>query len=226
MGGFVDADVDEESGEIHFIGDLTLDGALNLAGVGSLVVGGQAVKLTYERPLGAPAADSATGAHAAVTLTGSPQTVTTEITQPTATGATYGRTLSITSAFGGSDGAASNVTIHGTASDGTAITEVLAVATGAGGTTQGTKAFATITSIVIPSKGVAAAGTISVGTGPLIGLGLIFTLNSVLRCFQDGAISNSFNYETAVAVGATVELNTIEPPSDPDGTAIVIWYAA
>lgn len=93
-------------------------------------------------------AANTTAIHAAVTDNGSPQTITTAITQP------FGGTRRITATAGGTAGdvKAITVTINGTDENGDAQQEILpAFTVNTTGTVTGSLYFATVTSIVIPA---------------------------------------------------------------------------
>lgn len=133
---------------------------------------------------------------AAVTLTASPQTLTTFVAQPD-----FARTIRIKASAVGDNGL--TVTINGTDLRGTVITEDVVIA--AYGTAQDTvKAFKTITSVVMPAE--VGGSNISVGYGAQLGLDRIV--------LEDSAVYSTVDTvkDTTVAVisdGATIAANTV-----------------
>lgn len=150
----------------------------------------------------APAAASATAVHAAVTDNGATQTVTTGLTNPT-----IPRNVTATVGGTGANITATQVVVNGTDMYGKVITETLPVFTAATpGIVTGSKAFATVTSVVIPANGTGV--TTAVGTGLKFGLPVKLSRNTVVFTFQDN-VRETFAGAT-VAVDAThLESNTI-----------------
>lgn len=123
-----------------------------------------------------PAAAAAAAVLAATGLAdGATTAVTTNITNPD-----FARKLSVT---GNQGSAVGNVVITGTDYEGNVITETI-VANGVA-TVPGTKAFATVTSVVLPARG-AGGDTISVGITDALGLKAMLTGNRVMRALVDG----------------------------------------
>lgn len=158
-----------------------------------------------------PAAADNDAIHAAVPLAdGETTTVTTGITNPDVP-----RALSIT---GNAATATGNVVITGTDIEGNALTETI-VSTGAA-TVNGTKAFKTVTQIVLPARG-AVADAISVGISDKLGLPYKLAANTVLA-----AALNNVREATAptVAVSDTVIAgNTVDLNSALDGSRVDAW---
>lgn len=169
------------------------------------------------KSLGSPATASTTAVHAAVTDTGEEVTVTTAITNPDVP-----RNITATSGGTAGDIAAIQVTINGTDANGAEITEDLPVFTENSATTVvGSKAFATVTSIVIPAHDGLAATT-AIGTGDKIGLGAHLARNTVLAAFLDGVKEGT---APAVAVSATaLSSNTVDLNSASNGDEVIVDY--
>jgi hypothetical protein len=129
------------------------------------------------RVLGSPGAPSATGVHAAIALTSSPQAaVTTGITSPT--------TPRNVTAKGNASGNTGNVVITGTDEAGNTITETIAL----NGATEvaGLKVFKTVTSIALPAETHAGTDTVSIGKGSRLGLGVKLSRNSISNVYLNG----------------------------------------
>lgn len=169
---------------------------------------------------GSPAVGTNTNVHAAVTDNGSQQVVTTAITNPDVP-----RTVSATAGGTATDIKAIQVTVAGTNIWGQAITEVLpAFTVDTAGTVNGSKAFATVTSITIPAHDGTGATT-SVGTGTstnaLIGLPVCLSRKSFIALYFNG---------TSEAIAASnvsstnVESNTFRCTSTLNGSPVIIDY--
>jgi hypothetical protein len=154
----------------------------------------------------APATASTTAVHAAITQpTSGTTTVTTAITNPV-----HVRNLTIT---GNQATCTGDVVIAGTNIRNESITETIA-ANGTA-TVAGNKAFKTVTSIVIPTRG-AASDTIAIGTGVKLGLDSKLTEASVLDAFTDGVRETT---AATVANSATaIESNTVTTNTAPNAT--------
>lgn len=130
--------------------------------------------------LGSPAVGAATAVHAAVSDTGSTQTITTGITNPD-----IPRTIVLTP--GGTTGnvTAVSCTITGTDANGNPLVEVApAFSAGAGTAKTTVNAFKTVTKISQPAIGTSV--TVSYGTGPAIGLGLRLTDDTLRDTYLNG----------------------------------------
>lgn len=110
--------------------------------------------------LGTPALGTNTAVHAAVTLTGAAQTVTTGITNPDAP-----RALLVK---GNASGIVGTVTIYGRDVNGSAMSEKISL--NGSSAVLGNAAFAVITKIVLPAKTNASGDTVSIGTSNKLGL--------------------------------------------------------
>lgn len=166
-----------------------------------------------------PAAASTTAVHAAVTDDGTEQTVTTSITNPD-----FPRAITATAGGTAADIKAIQVTINGTSVTGATITEDLPAFTeNTAGTVTGSKAFKTVTSIVIPAHDDTGATT-AIGTADKLGLNHTLSANTVIPGMTtlDGTREGT---EPTVATSATaVESNTVDLNSALDGTAVVVYY--
>ncbi len=149
----------------------------------------------------------------AVTLAdGTTTTLTTaDITQPATS-----RVLSIT---GNAVTAVGDVVITGTDISGAELVETI-VSTGAA-TVIGTKAFASISTIVLPARG-AAADTISIGLADKFGIPYKLAQNTVLLLLRDGTsttVSAGSNFS-----GTVLADNYIDPTAAMNGTQIDLYF--
>lgn len=169
------------------------------------------------KSLGSPAAASNTAVHAAVTDNGSEQTVTSAITDPDVP-----RCITATAGGTAADIKAIQVTINGTDADGATITEDLPAFTeNNAGTVTGSKAFATVTSIVIPAHDGTGATT-AIGTGDKLGLGAHLARNTVIAAYLDGAKEGT---APTVAVSASaLSSNTVDLNSATNGDEVIVDY--
>ena len=167
--------------------------------------------------LGSPALGGVADVLAAVTDDGTEQTITTGFTDPPTP-----RVISASSAGTSGDIKAIQVTVNGLDANGVAISEVLPVFTVNSATTVvGAKAFASITSVVIPAHDGTGATT-SFGLGAILGLGVLLARNTVLATFFGGVLEGTL---PAVAFNASaVESNTIDLDSALDGSAVLVDY--
>jgi hypothetical protein len=123
----------------------------------------------YRFSIDGPLLGTTTKVHAAISLSGSATTtVTTAITNPDCA-----RVLTVTGAVGGSG----PVVITGKNIAGATISESISAISGQ--TVVGTKAFKTVTRIVIP----VGTGTIAVGTGAKLGLPAKLDLPTILVAY-------------------------------------------
>lgn len=159
------------------------------------------------------AAASTTGVHAAVTDNGAAQTITTGITNPPAA-------RNITATAGGTAGdiAAIQVIVTGTNMLDEVITETLPAFTAdTAGTVEGSKAFKTVTSIVIPAHSNTGATT-AIGFGDKLGLPYLLTDNNLLKTHLNHVLEGT---AATIAMSATlIESNTIDLNSALNGTAV------
>ena len=157
---------------------------------------------------------TATKMHAAVTLaSGATTTVTTAITNPD-----YPRILSVK----GNDGnVTGNCVFTGTDINGDALTETIV----ASGSSEdfGTKAFKTVTQIVLPAYAVAGTETISIGMGDKFGFPIAISNDALV-------ISKNFDGATdagTVTVGATAARSLYAVAGTLNGAKDVdLWFIA
>lgn len=163
------------------------------------------------------AAASTNGIHAAVTDNGSEQTITTGITNPGVP-----RTLSALPGGTAGDIGAIQVTINGTNAAGETIQEVLpAFTVDTASAVAGSKAFKTVTSIVIPAHDGTGATT---SIGFLNGLGINHKLaqNTVLFAFKGGTKEGSA--PTVTTSTSALESNTVTLSNALDGSDVDFYY--
>lgn len=183
---------------------------------GAAVNDGTGVRV-ISKSLGSPAAASNTAVHAAVTDNGTEQTITTGITIPDVP-----RCVTATAGGTATDIGAIQVTVNGTNAAGAAISEVLpAFTVDTAGTVTGSKAFATVTSIVIPAHDGLGATT-AIGTSDKLGLGAHLARNTVLAAFLAGTKEGT---APTVAVSASaLESNTVDLNSALNGGEVIVDY--
>ena len=166
-----------------------------------------------------PALGAVASVLAAVTDTGVEQTISTGFTQPSPA-----RVISATAGGTAGDIGAIQVTINGTDASGAVITEDLpAFTVDTPGTVTGSKAFATVTLVVIPAHDGTGATT-SIGDGAALGLAFELPLNTV---FPGISVFNGTREGTdpTVTVSSTVlSSNTITFNSALDGSQVDAWY--
>ena len=158
---------------------------------------------------------STTAVHAAVTDTGTAQTITTSITAPPCA-----RNITATAGGTSADVAAIQVVITGTDMEGNVITETLpAFTVNTTGSVVGSKAFATVTSIYIPAHDGTGATT-AIGFGDKLGLPYKFARNPVMRSFLGTTLEGT---AATVAVSSSdLESNTVDLNSALNGTAVTV----
>lgn len=167
--------------------------------------------------LGSPAAASTTAVRAAVTDNGAEQTITASITDPDVP-----RAVTATAGGTATDIKAIQVTINGTNADGATITEDLpAFTVNTAGSVTGSKAFATVTSIVIPAHDGTGATT-SVGTSDKLGLGFHLSRNTVVSAFHNGALETTA--PTVATSASALESNTVDLDTALDGSAVIVDF--
>lgn len=156
----------------------------------------------------APALQTATYVHAAITMTAAAQVITTGITQPD-----YPRIVTIK---GNAVGNAGDVVIAGTNFAGEAISDTIAL----NGATEvlGVKAFRTVTSITLPAETHAGTDTTSIGVGKLFGLPHI-PFNAAALLVK---LFNASTDAGTLAVDADeIEKNLFSLAGTPDGAKVV-----
>lgn len=167
-------------------------------GLGTLLMGGVTLPsagtispVALLRYTSTPALADVDQVHAAITLTASPQTITTGIGT-----LDYPRIVTIT---GNASGNAGNVVVTGTNFADAVITDTIALSGTA--TVSGVKAFKTVTSIAVPAETHAGTDSLTVGSGAKIGFPVIITNASQVT-------SKSFN--NAVDAGTVTAAATLE----------------
>jgi hypothetical protein len=156
----------------------------------------------HSRPLGSPAAVSATAVMPATGLTASPQVgVTAGIVQPDVP-------RNVT-AKGNASGIAGNVVVHGTDEFGNTITDTIAL----NGSTEvaGTKVFKTVTSVDLPAKTNSSGDTVSIGASNKLGLGRRLSRDTMIHAYLNGvreATRATLNFDPANVYANWVQLNS------------------
>lgn len=159
-------------------------------------------------------AASATGCHASITALATAQTITDDITQPTTP-----RNVTITCTKGGVSDMSGNVIITGTNIWGQTITE--AIAEGADGLKTGTKAFKTVTSILVPVR-VQANDAITVGYGSALGVDCFLPNTSCcLKQTKDGVADT---LPTLAVDADEVEKNTVTCATALNGQVMIAYF--
>lgn len=160
-------------------------------------------------------APGATTIHAAITMTTAVQTITTGITNPKAP-----RTLSLVA---GHADEKNTVTIYGTNINDDPISEAITLK----GTdaVAGTKAFKTITSIVVPVRVQATTPTVTIGTTDAYGLPLCLPATACLYASYHGGTLEA-TPATVVVDSDEVEKNTADQnsASNADHELVFIGY--
>lgn len=148
-------------------------------------------------------------------------TVTTGITNPDVP-----RVLSVTPGGTASSISTSTVTVTGTNVEGKVITDVFNITAGSTATVNGTKAFKTVTSVLIP-KQIAGGATFSVGTLNLLGLyhrlpsglfGIRVILDTTPAVGNELDIHTFDAQPTVTSHTSLLEQNYIQPVTAPNGT--------
>lgn len=160
------------------------------------------------------AAASATAVHAAAVCSATvDQTITTAITAPPCA-----RNITATTSGTNTDVKAVQVIVNGTDIDGNVITETLPAFTVDTNETQaGSKAFATVTSYVVPAMD-GTGCSVSIGFGDKLGLPYKFARNPVLRTFLGATLEGTA--ATVAVSSSALESNTIDLNSALNGTAV------
>lgn len=171
-----------------------------------------------EKSLGSPALGAVAAVHAAVTDNGTDQTISTGFTAPDVS-----RNVTATAGGTAADVKAVQVIVNGTNDEGVAITETLpAFTVNTTGTVVGSKAFKTVTSVVLPAHDGTGATT-SIGTGAKLGIGRRLARNSVEDSYLNGVIEGT---PATVAVSSSaIESNTVSLASALAGTEVRVRYA-
>jgi hypothetical protein len=167
----------------------------------------------FQVPAASAVAASTTGVKTAVTSNGTTQTITTGITNPAVP-----RVLTATAGGTSTDIKAIQVVITGTNYNGDVITETLpAFTVDTAGTVTGTKAFKTVTQIVIPAHDGNGATT-AVGFSEILGLPFKLQHNGHMASYL-----NNVREATAPTVAfslTNLENNTIKLNSSLNGSSV------
>lgn len=120
-----------------------------------------------------------------------------------------------------------DVVITGLDIDGNAITETITLTDGGGQTETGAKAFASVTSIVVPAQG-GTGGALEFGFGTIIGLSKTLTTRAgagaILAATEAGTYAAPAAGTIAVA-GTGAPHGTYDPSAAPNGTNdYAVWY--
>lgn len=179
--------------------------------------GARAYGVRFDWTAAQAATASATGVHAAVTDTGSAQTVTTAITNPPCA-----RNLTATAGGTAGDIKAIQVTIYGTNINDEDISETLpAFTVNTAGAVTGSKAFKTVTSIVIPAHDGTGATT-AIGFGDKLGLPVKLTRNTLQGTYLADVLEGTA--ATIAMSSSALESNTIDLNSALDGSAVKAYF--
>lgn len=135
------------------------------------------------------------------------------------------RALSVTVGGTAASVQSCSVVVTGVNVEGKVITEAFVVAIGTTGTINGVKAFARVTSVLIPKQ--AGSGvTVAVGTRNILGIKhRLFNQNTTVKVFSATAVDGTLtlqNQPTVVANDKDIELNTVQPATTPDSTTFYI----
>jgi hypothetical protein len=155
-----------------------------------------------------PPTVSATGVHAAISLTAAAQTVSTGFSQPSMAMAV--------SVKGNTSGITGNVAITGWNLAKETITDTIAL--NGTSTVAGTKAFRRITSIALPAR-THVGDTVSIGTTKVIGLP--YKLSGTWRLIKVNLGGTDDESPTITASATALESNTVTPSGTPDGAKVL-----
>lgn len=166
-------------------------------------------------------AASATAVHAAITGSTSTQSVTTGFTNPDVP-----RALQVVPGGTTADVAAGVIEVFGTNVEGATISEEFVFTANQSTATEGTKAFKTVNRIDIHDQDGAAA-TFSVGTLDKLGVNhRLYEDNTTVKVYSSTDVASRIPptlqaAPTVVADEVSIEQNTVEPDTAPDGTAFL-----
>lgn len=162
---------------------------------------------------------TATAVHAALACSATEdQTVTTSITNPSCP-----RNITATTTGTSGDVKAVQVTINGTDMDGNSISETMpAFTVNTNETVTGSKAFATVTSYVVPAMD-GTGCNVSIGVGAKLGLPYKLSRNSVVLATLGGAYETT--RPTVAYSSSALESNTISLNSALAGSEVVAFIA-
>jgi hypothetical protein len=132
------------------------------------------------------------------------------------------RVISATAGGTGGDIAAVSVIVHGTDTEGAVISETLpAFTVNTAGTKTGVKSFVSVTSFTVPGMDGSGA-TVSLGTGPSLGLPVRLSRNSVMGAFLDGI--KEATAPTVVFDATNISGNTVLLSSTLNGKSVIVDY--
>jgi len=157
-----------------------------------------------------------TAVHAVIVDDGTEQTITTDITNPDVT-----RVITASAAGTAADIRAIQVVVNGTNDNDEVITETLpAFTVNTAGSVTGSKAFKTVTSVVVPPHDGTGATT-KIGLGDVLGIPYKLDHNTVLNTYLDGVHEGT---DATVTTSKTaIESNTIDLNSDLDGSQVDVY---
>ena len=157
-----------------------------------------------------------TAVHAVIEDNGTEQTITTGLTNPDVT-----RVITASAAGTSADIKAIQVVVNGTNDNDEVITETLPVFTvNTAGSVTGSKAFKTVTSVVVPAHDETGATT-KIGVGAVLGIPYKLDHNTVLNTYLDGVLEGT---DATVTTSKTaIESNTIDLNSDLDGSQVDVY---
>lgn len=167
------------------------------------------------------AAGSATAVLGATSGAAAAQTVTSGIAT-----LDYPRALSVTPSAN-TTGSPLSVVVNGYNSEGKPISESFVIPVNSTSIVNGSKAFARVTSVVIPGNTVGL--TVTVGTTNKLGVKhRLFNQNTTVKVYTYTTVHGALTLQaqpTVVANETDLELNTVTPASLPDGTkGFIIAY--
>lgn len=177
----------------------------------------RAFPVHYQVGTAAASATSGSAVHAAIVDNAGTQTITTGITNP-------GVARNIIAVAGGTaaDIKAIAPVIHGTDFSGAVISETLPVFTeNTAGTVAGSKAFASVGTIVVPPHDGTLATT-SIGWGDKLGIPDMLSRNTVILATLDGVYETT--RPTVAYSGSVLASNTVDLNSALNSTLVDIFY--
>lgn len=162
------------------------------------------------------AAAAADGIHAAIASKTTAQTITDGISNPP-----YPRNITITIGGDTGDVKAGDIVVYGTNIAGKEISETFTLIDDDTAVEAGTKAFKTVTSIVIPAQEDTGA-TFTFGFGELMGLPFILKGKPLVFVLDDGVLATT---PAITADDDELEKNVIDMYGSLDGSAYEIFIA-
>lgn len=163
-----------------------------------------------------PALGATDAVHDAIVDDGTEQTITTDITDPD-----EARVITATAGGTAGDIGAIQVTINGTDMNDEVITEDLpAFTVNTAGTVTGSKAFKTVTSIVVPAHDGTGATT-AIGTGAALGIPFKLSHNTVILTTLNDTVEGTA--PTVTTSGTVLASNTVTLNSALDGNYVDVY---